>query len=184
MPCPKSHVSLVWKYGSWQKLPLEMYMFWVHTDAVLPSTYLEVHASKGFAYRVVMEPYQGKGYRLLTDDFYLWVKLMQDLLKRGTYSTGTIRPNHKNFPEDLKVDKKIQKMYLKLEIFDLQPSAPHCCFMDRRDVLVLSSMHMIGGDSYEAPPRRTNSNMWLQHVYERGWLCRSAASLLLCHTEM
>ena len=46
--------------------------FQVYTGAVLPSTSLEEYASKGLAYRVVMdlmEPYQGKGHRLFMDNF-------------------------------------------------------------------------------------------------------------------
>ena len=72
--------------------------FQVYTSAALPATSLEQHMSKGLAYRVVMdlmEPYQGKGHRLFMDNFYTSFDLVQDLLKRGTYSTGTIRQNKK-----------------------------------------------------------------------------------------
>ena len=53
--------------------------FQVYTGAVLLATSLEEHASKGLAYRVVMdlmEPYQGKGHRLFMDNFYTSVDLV------------------------------------------------------------------------------------------------------------
>ena len=47
--------------------------FQVYTGVVLPSTSVDDHATKGLAYRVVMdlmELYQGKGHRLFMDNFY------------------------------------------------------------------------------------------------------------------
>ena len=86
--------------------------FQVYAGTVLPATSLEEHAS---------------------------VELVQELLKRGTYSTETIRPNRKNFPEDLKVDKNV------LEIRNFRFAAfsdlTAVLWRDRWDAFVLSSMH-------------------------------------------
>lgn len=59
---------------------------------------------KGLAYRVVMdlmEPYFHKGHCLFVDNFYTSVKLLIDLLAKGTYCAGTTRSNRKYFPVEL-----------------------------------------------------------------------------------
>ena len=52
----------------------------------------------------LMEPLQGKGHCLFIDNFYTSPSLLLDLLDLGTYCTGTVRTNRKNFPRDLKPD--------------------------------------------------------------------------------
>lgn len=73
--------------------------FQVYTGAVSSS---EKSPFGGLAYRVVMEPYQGKGHRLFMDNFYTSLDLVRDLLKKGTFSTGTWCRNRRDFPDELK----------------------------------------------------------------------------------
>lgn len=37
--------------------------------------------------------------------------LVNDLLKKSTFSVGTVHPNRKNFPENVKVNKKMNVNY-------------------------------------------------------------------------
>ena len=120
--------------------------FQVYTGATLPTTSLEENSSKGLAYRVVMdlmEPYQGKGHRLFMDNFYTSIELLDNLLRKGTFATGNIRSNRKNFPEGLKVDKKTKKNVLEIGNFRFATSKDLIAVLwrDRRDVFLLSSMH-------------------------------------------
>ncbi len=120
--------------------------FQIYTGAALPATSTEENASKGLAYRVVMdlmEPYQGKGHLLFMDNFYTSFDLVYDLKIKGTFSVGTIRSNRKNFPEDLKVDKKtgtnvLEIGHLRFATFE---DLTAVLWRDRRDVYVLSAIN-------------------------------------------
>ena len=117
--------------------------FQIYTGAASPG---DENSSKGLAYRVVMnlmEPYQGKGHQLFMDNFYTSFDLVYDLLKKGTSAARTIWSNRKNFPEALKVDKKVKTNMLEIGNFrfatfeDLTP----VLWRDRHDVYALSSIH-------------------------------------------
>ena len=117
--------------------------FQIYTGAASPG---DENSSKGLAYRVVMnlmEPYQGKGHQLFMDNFYTSFDLVYDLLKKGTSAARTIWSNRKNFPEALKVDKKVRTNVLEIGNFrfatfeDLTP----VLWRDRHDVYALSSIH-------------------------------------------
>ncbi len=105
----------------------------------------EENASKGLAYRVVMdlmEPYQGKGHLLFMDNLYTLFDLVYDLKIKGTFSVGTIRSTRKNFPEDLKVDKTGTNVLaignLRFATFE---DLTAVLWRDRHDIYVLSSLH-------------------------------------------
>ena len=120
--------------------------FQIYTGAALPVTSGKGNASKGLAYRVVMdlmEPYQGKGHLLFMDNYYTSFDLVYDLKMKGTFSVGTMRSNRKNFPEALKVDKKTRKNVLETGNFRFATfeDLTAVLWRDRRDVYVLSSMH-------------------------------------------
>ena len=77
------------------------------------------------------------------NNFYTSPMLVKYLLKKGTFFARTVRPNHKNFPEDLKVNMKMNVNVLEIGNFrfatseDLTP----VLWRDSRDVYVISSMH-------------------------------------------
>lgn len=50
-------------------------------------------------------PYLGKGQCIFFDNFFSDVSLSNFLLEKNTFSVGTIRPNRKNYPKNLKCDK-------------------------------------------------------------------------------
>lgn len=67
--------------------------------------------SIGLGHKVVMqlmEAYQGKGHCLFIDNFYTSPALLLELLDKGTYCTGTVRTNRRNFPDALRPSKKHQ----------------------------------------------------------------------------
>lgn len=98
---------------------------------------------KGLSYRVVMElmePFQGKGHCLFIDNFYTGPKLLLDLLERGTYSAGTVRPNRKGFPPDLKPSGSAVPGNMRFGTAS-EGRLTAVWWFDRRDVLALSTMH-------------------------------------------
>ncbi|KAG8331337.1 zinc finger protein [Homalodisca vitripennis] len=61
----------------------------------------------GLGYYVVMKlmqmgNYLNKGFHLFVDNFYTSFGLIQDLYRKQTFLTGTIRRNRKNLPNDVK----------------------------------------------------------------------------------
>lgn len=77
-----------------------------------------------------------KGRSLYIDNFYNSVQLSKKLLKKVTYTTGTLKSNRKNNPKDV-INKKLKKgeyicMYTKEGICVLK-------WKDKRDVLMISS---------------------------------------------
>ena len=98
---------------------------------------------KGLSYRVVMElmePFQGKGHCLFIDNFYTGPKLLLDLLERGAYSAGTVRPNRKGFPPDLKPNGSAVPGNMRFGTAS-KGRLTAVWWFDRRDVLALSTMH-------------------------------------------
>ncbi|UYV69043.1 hypothetical protein LAZ67_6002162 [Cordylochernes scorpioides] len=67
-------------------------------------------SDKGQAYDVVFRLLErskllDKGYHLICDNFYTSVEMANDLYKRHTHLTGTLRRNRKYFPEGIKVKR-------------------------------------------------------------------------------
>ena len=113
------------------------------------------NSGKQLAYRVVMKllkPYLGKHYKVYFDNFYTSPKLCADLLKKKTYSSGTVRPNRQHFPREIG-----PKLKLSRGDFRFQSCGPLFTpltalrFTDKRDVWCLSS---ICGTTTELTTRR------------------------------
>lgn len=62
------------------------------------TVYEESTKEKGHAYNIAMK-YQKKGHAVYLDNFYTSVTLADDLFKRETQMTGTLRANRKGFPD-------------------------------------------------------------------------------------
>ena len=130
--------------------------FQVYTGDVLPSTSLEEHASKGLAYRVVMdlmEPYQGRRHQLFMDTFYTSVELTQE---KGDILHRKNTPKPQKFPWGFESRQKI-KTVLEFGKFQFATFSDLTTVLwrDRRDVFVL---HNRSVDSYKAPPRRAGQD--------------------------
>lgn len=128
--------------------------FQIYTGA----TSSEENVSKDLAYQVVMdlmEPYQGKGHRLFIDNFYTSPALVYDLLQKGTFSAGTVRTNRKQFPSELKVDKKAKQNVLDVGHyhFATYEDLTLVLWHDRRDVYLLSSMHSMSVETVLKRPK-------------------------------
>ena len=113
------------------------------------------NSGKQLAYRVVMkllEPYLGKHHKVYFDNFYTSPQLCADLLKKKTYSSGTVRANRKHFPKEIGPKLKLSRGDVRFQ----------CCgplftpltavrFTDKRDVWCLST---ICGTTTELTTRR------------------------------
>ena len=104
--------------------------------------------SGGLGYRVVMdlmESYRMKGHCLFIDNFYTSPKLLRDLLLAGTYCTGTIKANRKNFPKEVipnesNLPSGTMRFAISKLIGDLAKMIA-VWWRNRRDVLALSTMY-------------------------------------------
>ena len=98
--------------------------------------------TKALGHRVVMDlkqPFLGKGHKLFVDKFYTSVPLFLELLDNGTYATGTVVANHKYLPEGLKAERN--QLQIGSYRFATSEKMTACIWRDRRDVLMLTTMH-------------------------------------------
>ena len=106
----------------------------------------------GLAYSVVMhllEDLQEEGRVLYVDNYYTSPILFKYLYEHGTYASGTVRVNRKQFPvKELDEDKmeKGEKLFLHHGVLTAGK------WKDKRDVYFLSTLHC---DEMETINRRT-----------------------------
>lgn len=89
---------------------------------------------------IVMElitPYLDKGYICHLDNWYSSPSLYTRLLERNTYAIGTVRPNRKNMPVELKVSQ-LQKGEAERRSSD---GILALKWMDKKQVHVLTTLH-------------------------------------------
>lgn len=111
-------------------------------------------AEVGLSYRVVydlMQPYLHKGYKLYKDNFYTSPRLVRDLLANGTYLTGTVRCNRKDFPKGL-MGLKLERGTSKFRHCD---GVTAVLWKDKRDVYCLSSLH---GNEVDVVPHKSQDS--------------------------
>ena len=100
--------------------------------------------NKGLAYRIVnclIQKYQGKNHLLYVDNFYTSPELLVELLKKGVYCTGTVRPNCKGFPVNLiPCNKSVQIGSYRFAICPTHQLTA-VWWKDRRDVYAISTLH-------------------------------------------
>ena len=93
----------------------------------------------------LMENYWIKGCCLFIDNFYTSPRLLRDLLHAGTYCTGTTRANRKDFPKEvIPAELNLPSGSMWSTISKLVGGLGKMVavwWRDRRDVLVLSTMH-------------------------------------------
>ena len=114
--------------------------FQVYTGAMTKEA--DSPTTKALGHRVVMDllqPFLGKGHKLFVDNFYTSVPLFLELLNNGTYAAGTIVANRKCFPEGLKAERN--KLQIGSYKFATSEKLTACIWRDRRDVLMLTTMH-------------------------------------------
>ena len=90
---------------------------------------------------MLMEQYQGKGHCLFVDNFYTSPDLLLQLLDKGTYCTGTLRKNRKNFPTVLLPDKTYSSGTYRYAVCKSNERLLGIWWKDRKDVYVLTTMH-------------------------------------------
>ena len=88
------------------------------------------------AYNVVYELMAGcknKGHYLYVDNFYTSPKLFDDLLRDGTYCSGTVHSNRRNFPKELKHQKREKSSRGDMKVL-YHDSITAVRWFDKRDV--------------------------------------------------
>ena len=55
------------------------------------------------------EKLRDKHYHVYFDNYFTSIELLEELLQRETYGSGTVRSNHKGLPEDLRPASKSKK---------------------------------------------------------------------------
>ena len=98
--------------------------------------------TQSLGHRVVMDlmqPFLGKGHHVYVDNYYTLIPPFLDLLHHGTYVTGTIVSNRRDFPEELKEEKN--KLPIGSYKFATTRQLTACIWRDRRDVTMLSMIH-------------------------------------------
>ena len=145
------------------------FKLWVLADSTNAYTYdFDVYVGRrttsskfGLGYDVVMElckDLQFQGYKLYFDNFYTSTQLLKDLKKKGIFAVGTVRPNRKGFPKELKEtmkkwDKESERGELRWvrdeDVVVIQ-------WKDNRVVSVMSSFH--SGSHHTTTRRNTRKN--------------------------
>ncbi|XP_071480251.1 piggyBac transposable element-derived protein 4-like [Diadema antillarum] len=100
----------------------------------------------GLGYTVVfdlLEEYLGQGYCVYIDNFYTSVQLLKDLYKLRTFVTGTILPNRKHFPRDMKdTSKEWAKQAERGDMRWTRMNEILCVqWKDKKLVTIMSTMH-------------------------------------------
>lgn len=86
----------------------------------------------------LVQSYLKKGHVIYTDNCYSSPQLFEDLLKEGTYASGTVRTNRKHFPEFLKLQRG-DKLDRGSHKFAYYKSTTVVRWSDNRDVFALST---------------------------------------------
>jgi len=82
---------------------------------------------------------EGRGHKLYMDNFFSSPKLFDDLLKKQIYCCGTVSPNRKGMPQDLRPKTTKQKrgdIRIRTRV-DLTP----ILWRDKRDICMLTKIH-------------------------------------------
>ena len=90
----------------------------------------------------VLEEFQKKGHVIYMDNFYSIVQLFEDLMQQDTGACGTVRPNRKGLPKDMK-QTKLKKGDLPKMWLTEDKALLACTWQDTGKVNMLSTI----GDS-------------------------------------
>ena len=88
----------------------------------------------------MVEHILGKNHKLYCDNFYNSVRLSEELLDRGMYSTGTLRAN-RGEPKEIRDAGKNPKMQKGEVIARDNGKVVVVAWMDNRKVMTLSTQH-------------------------------------------
>ena len=90
---------------------------------------------------LILSPYEGKGHVITMNNFFSSIPLFKELLKRGTYATGTIRSNRVGLPDvlkDAKVFKKSAQSTLQWRMHESRQLSA-IMWKDKKPVVIISS---------------------------------------------
>ena len=82
---------------------------------------------------------EGRGHKLYMDNFFSSSELFDDLVKKQIYCCGTVRPNRKGMPQDL----RLKTTKLKRGDIRVRTRADFMAVLwrDKRDVCMLTNIH-------------------------------------------
>ena len=129
----------------------------------------------GLAYDVVMKLVNSicdQGYRLFCDNFYTGVQLFKDLISKGIRACGTIIPNRKGYPSDLKNAKTFEKQANRGDIRWVRMGDLLAMqWKDSKIVSFLSSIHSTGGRGHVTRKSKCNGQ-WREIKVKRPQLVK------------
>lgn len=124
-----------------------VYSFEVYTGATLTASLQSVgrgEAKTGYAVvSNLMEGLHGKHHIVFTDNFFTSPKLFVDLVGKGTYGCGTVRPNCVGLPKAItntKVQAKYPQRTLSWRIHNSRKLAA-VTWINKKPVMFLSSIY-------------------------------------------
>ena len=87
---------------------------------------------------------EGRGHKLYMDNFISSPELFDDLVKKQIYCHGTVRPNRKGMPQDLK--PKTTKMKRGDIRVGTSADLTAILWQDKRDVCMMTNIHTAPGE--------------------------------------
>jgi len=86
----------------------------------------------------LMRKIEGRGHKLYKDNSFSSPELFDDLVKKQIYCYGTVRPNRRGMPQDLRLKTKLKRGDLHVRTgADLTA----ILWQDKRDVCMLTNIH-------------------------------------------
>jgi len=82
---------------------------------------------------------EGRGHKLYMDNFFSSSELFDDFMKKQIYCCGTVRPNRKSMPQDLKPKTtKLKRGDIRVRT---RADLTAILWWDKRDVCMLTNIH-------------------------------------------
>jgi hypothetical protein len=111
-------------------------------------------------YCLVSQLPKNKAFNIYMDNYFSSIKLFKYLREKNIGACGTVRKNSTNFPQILKVDKKLEWDTLSGVVVD---DVLAILWMDNGPVTMLSTIHQVNGDENRIErvrrrPRETSTN--------------------------
>jgi len=122
---------------------------------------------------------EGRGHKLYTDNFFSSPELFDDLAKKQIYCCGTVRPNRKGMPQNLR--PKTTKLKRADILVRTRADLTAILWRDKTEVCMLTNIHSApaegnfcnGGGKAVAPQIMTDYNHHTGYVDNGGRMANS-----------
>jgi Transposase IS4 len=102
---------------------------------------------------VLQLPYRDKTFNIFMDNYFSSVPLFSYLRAKGIGACGTVRPNSRGFPKELKVSKRV-KMDWNFRSGVVVDDVLAMLWMDNGPVTMLTTIHELEGNAWEIEKER------------------------------